>query len=54
MCGRELKCGALCICHYAGHRLCVLHECRLLKFSEVSYEDEDRFEMEKEPGRVSF
>ena len=33
---------------------CVLHECRLLKFSELSYEDKDRFEMEKKPGRVSF
>ena len=52
--GRELKCGTLGVCHYAGRRLCVLHECHLLKFSEVSYEDKDRFEMEKEPGRVSF
>lgn len=52
--GRELKCGALHVCHHAGPRLCVLHECHLLKFSEVSYEDKDRFEMEKKPGRVSF
>lgn len=52
--GRELKCGALRVCHHGGPRLCVLHECCLLKFSEVSYEDKDRFEMEKKPGRVSF